>query len=86
MSGLAIGMRAAMLGIVATIAIALSSVPHTAAKDHLRVAKPAEMPMFFTNAHFDRKAVEVVNASLIELGQIDKLPPDKDLITEQFLN
>jgi ABC-type nitrate/sulfonate/bicarbonate transport system substrate-binding protein len=46
----------------------------------------AEMPMFFTNGHFDPKAIDVVKKSLLEMGQIDKFPDDKDLLTEEFLN
>jgi NitT/TauT family transport system substrate-binding protein len=46
----------------------------------------AEMPMFFTDGHFDLKAVEIVKNSLLETGQIDKFPDNKDLLTEEFLN
>ncbi len=49
-------------------------------------AYDAEMPMFFTDGHFDMKAVVVVEHSLLETGQIDKLPDNKQLITEEFLN
>lgn len=49
-------------------------------------AYDAEMPMFFTDGHFDLKAVEIVKNSLLETGQIDKFPDDKDLLTEEFLN
>jgi len=49
-------------------------------------AYDAEMPMFFTDGHFDMKAVEVVKASLIELGTIDKFPDNSRLLTEAFLN
>ena len=49
-------------------------------------AYDAEMPMFFTDGHFDRKAVEVVKKSLLETGALDRMPDDKDLLTEEFLN
>jgi len=42
--------------------------------------------MFFMNGRFDLKAVEVVKNALLELGQVDKFPDNKDLITEEFLN
>jgi len=44
-----------------------------------------EMPIYFTDGHFDRKAVEVVKKSLVDMGQVDKMPDDKDLFTEKFL-
>ena len=44
-----------------------------------------EMPIYFTDGHFDRKAVEVVKKSLIDMGQVDRMPEDKDLFTEKFL-
>ncbi len=49
-------------------------------------AYDAEMPMFFTDGHFDLKAVEVVKQALVDEGQLDKLPDNKDLFTEDFLN
>ncbi len=61
---------------------AVTKLPHDIASK----AYDAEMPMFFTDGHFDRKAVAVVKESLIEMGQIDKFPDDKDLFTEEFLN
>ncbi len=44
-----------------------------------------EMPIYFTDGHFDRAAVEVVKKSLIDMGQLDKMPDNKDLFTEAFL-
>jgi NitT/TauT family transport system substrate-binding protein len=44
-----------------------------------------EMPIYFTDGHFDRKAVEIVKKSLIDMGQIDRMPDNKDLFTEKFL-
>ncbi len=45
-----------------------------------------ETPMFSADGHFDRAAVNVVKHSLVEMGQLDKLPDNKDLFTEEFLN
>lgn len=61
---------------------AVTRLPHDIASK----AYDAEMPMFFTNGHFDPKAVEVVKKSLLDMGQIDRIPDDKDLLTEEFLN
>ncbi len=60
----------------------VTKLPHDIASK----AYDAEMPMFFTDGHFDRNAVEVVKKSLVEMGQIDKFPDDKELITEKFLD
>ena len=60
---------------------AVTTLPHDIAS---RVYD-AEMPMFFANGHFDPKAIAVVKKSLIEMGQVDKFPDDKDMITEEFL-
>lgn len=46
----------------------------------------AEMPMYFTDGHFDPKAVDVVKQSLIDMGVTDKKPDDKDLYMEKFLD
>ncbi len=45
----------------------------------------AEMPTFFDNGHFDRKKLAVVKQSLVDLGLIDKPPPDDALVTEAYL-
>ena len=60
---------------------AVTKLPHDIASK----AYDAEMPMFFTDGHFDRQAIAVVKKSLLEMGQIDTLPDDKDLFTEDFL-
>jgi ABC-type nitrate/sulfonate/bicarbonate transport system substrate-binding protein len=44
-----------------------------------------QTPMFPTDGHFDREAVKVVKQSLIDMGQVDKAPPDEALFTEKFL-
>jgi ABC-type nitrate/sulfonate/bicarbonate transport system substrate-binding protein len=49
-------------------------------------AYDAEMPMFFTNGHFDPKAMAVLKQSLLEMGQVTKIPDDKDILTEEFLD
>lgn len=61
---------------------AVTKLPHDIASK----AYDAEMPMFFTDGHFDPKAIAVVKKSLIELGQVERFPDDKDLFTEEFLN
>ncbi len=43
-------------------------------------------PTLADNGHFDPKAVEVVLQSLVDLGQVEKLPDAKSLYTEEFLN
>jgi NitT/TauT family transport system substrate-binding protein len=45
----------------------------------------AEMPMFFTDGHFDPKAVAVVMQSLLDMGLITKVPDDETLYTEEYL-
>jgi ABC-type nitrate/sulfonate/bicarbonate transport system substrate-binding protein len=49
-------------------------------------AYDAEMPMLFTDGHFDKKAVAVVKQSLVDIGTLPSLPDDSALYTEQFLN
>jgi NitT/TauT family transport system substrate-binding protein len=44
-----------------------------------------ETPMFSTDGRFDLEAVEVVKKSLIDMGQADKMPPNEQLFTEEFL-
>jgi ABC-type nitrate/sulfonate/bicarbonate transport system substrate-binding protein len=44
-----------------------------------------EMPMYFTDGHFDPKAVEVVKQSIIDTAQATSLPDNKALYTEEFL-
>lgn len=44
-----------------------------------------ETPMFSTDGRFDLDAVEVVKKSLIDMGQADKMPPNDQLFTEEFL-
>jgi hypothetical protein len=41
--------------------------------------------MFSTDGRFDLEAVEVVKKSLIDMGQADKMPPNEQLFTEEFL-
>ncbi len=45
-----------------------------------------ESPMFSTDGRFDPAAVEVVRQSLVDMGQIEKLPANDVLFTEKFLN
>ena len=42
-------------------------------------------PTLADDGHFDSKAVDVVKQSMVDLGQVDKLPDNKDLYTEAFL-
>ena len=42
-------------------------------------------PTLADDGHFDPKAVAVVKQSMVDLGQVDKLPSDQDLYTEAFL-
>ena len=42
-------------------------------------------PTLADDGHFDPKAVAVVKQSMVDLGQVDKLPNDSDLYTEAFL-
>lgn len=44
-----------------------------------------ETPMFSTDGRFDPAAVDVVKKSLVDMGQIDHMPDNKDLYTEEFL-
>ena len=44
------------------------------------------MPTMADDGHFDRKAVQVVKQSMIDMGQLQTMPDDKDLLTEAFLN
>jgi NitT/TauT family transport system substrate-binding protein len=44
-----------------------------------------ELPMFFTDGHFDPQAVTVVEKALIETGQLDKIPDTSKFMTEEFL-
>ena len=44
-----------------------------------------ETPMFSTDGRFDRDAVEVVKKSLVDMGQVEKMPPNEQLFTEAFL-
>jgi NitT/TauT family transport system substrate-binding protein len=53
--------------------------------DVLEKAFDAEMPMFFTNGHFDPKDVAAVEHALIETGQLDKIPDTSQFMTEEFL-
>jgi ABC-type nitrate/sulfonate/bicarbonate transport system substrate-binding protein len=48
-------------------------------------AYDAEMPMFFTDGHFDPKDVAAVVNALIETGQLDHPPDLKPILTEEFL-
>ena len=45
-----------------------------------------EMPMYFTDGHFDPKAIEVAKQSIIDTGQATTMPDNKVLFTEEFLN
>jgi ABC-type nitrate/sulfonate/bicarbonate transport system substrate-binding protein len=42
-------------------------------------------PTLADNGRFDPKAVESVKQSMLDLGQVDKLPDSKDLYTEAYL-
>ena len=42
-------------------------------------------PTLADNGHFDPKAVASVKQSMLDLGQVDKLPDNKDLYTVAFL-
>ena len=48
-------------------------------------AYDAEMPMFFTDGHFDPKDVDAVVKALIETGQFDRPPDLSHILTEEFL-
>jgi NitT/TauT family transport system substrate-binding protein len=45
-----------------------------------------EMPMYFTDGHFDPKAVDVVRKSLVDMNLMPSDVPDKALFTEAFLS
>ncbi len=45
----------------------------------------AEAPTFFTDGHFDRAKLAVVKQALIDSGATDKMPPDDQLISEDYL-
>jgi NitT/TauT family transport system substrate-binding protein len=45
-----------------------------------------EMPMYFTDGHFDPKAVGVVRKSLVDMDLMPADIPDKALFTEAFLS
>ncbi|HEX4194571.1 MAG TPA: hypothetical protein VHY80_15795, partial [Stellaceae bacterium] len=42
-------------------------------------------PTLADNGRFDPKAVESVKQSMLDLGQVAKLPDNKDLYTEAYL-
>ena len=44
-----------------------------------------EMPMYFTDGHFDPKAVDAVRASLVDTNLMEPDVPDNALFTEEFL-
>jgi NitT/TauT family transport system substrate-binding protein len=44
-----------------------------------------ELSMFFTDGHFDPKAVAIVENALVSTGQLDKLPDNSNYIHEAFL-
>ena len=44
-----------------------------------------QISMYSTDGRFDREAVRVVKQSLIDMGQLDAMPPDDKLFTEKFL-
>jgi NitT/TauT family transport system substrate-binding protein len=54
--------------------------------DHAEKVYDVIVPTLATDGHFDLKAVQVVKQSWIDMGQLEKLPDDKDLFTEEFLN
>jgi NitT/TauT family transport system substrate-binding protein len=43
-------------------------------------------PTLADNGRFDPKAVDVVKQSMVDMGQLEKLPDNKDLYTEAYLN
>ena len=45
-----------------------------------------EMPMYFTDGHFDPRAVEAIKRALVDTGQMTALPDNSTLYTERFLN
>jgi hypothetical protein len=46
----------------------------------------AEMPMFPTDGHYDRTALDVVVKSLVDTGRTDAKTDVRTLIKEQFLD
>jgi len=44
-----------------------------------------ETPMFSTDGRFDLEALEVVKKSLVDMHQADRMPPNDQLLTEEFL-
>jgi len=48
-------------------------------------AAHAELPMFQTDGHSDKDTLAAVEKTLVEIGQIDKLPDNSKIITEEFL-
>jgi NitT/TauT family transport system substrate-binding protein len=48
-------------------------------------AYDAEMPMFYTDGHFDPKDVAAVIAALKQTGQLEQTPNLKQIMTEEFL-
>ncbi len=45
----------------------------------------AESPSFFTDGHFDRTKLAAVKQALVDVGLIEKAPPDDQIIDEKFL-
>jgi ABC-type nitrate/sulfonate/bicarbonate transport system substrate-binding protein len=45
----------------------------------------SEMPSFYTDGHFNRKNLAAVKQALVDVGLIDKAPPDDAIIDEKFL-
>jgi NitT/TauT family transport system substrate-binding protein len=45
----------------------------------------AEAPTLFTDGHFDRAKLAAVKQALVDVGLIDKPPPDDEIVTEKFL-
>lgn len=54
-------------------------------EDISSAAYDKEMPMFFTDGHFDPKDVAAVEHALMETGQLTKLPDNSKIMTEEFL-
>jgi ABC-type nitrate/sulfonate/bicarbonate transport system substrate-binding protein len=44
-----------------------------------------QMPMLTTDGRFDPKGIETMKRSFVELGQLDAMPDNKTLYTEEFL-
>jgi NitT/TauT family transport system substrate-binding protein len=44
-----------------------------------------QMPMFYTDGHFDPAVMDAMRHFYVDQGQIDHLPENKDLYTEAFL-